>query len=273
MTRRGLKRKAARRRGRMPDWVSYGMIAGAVIIAIGFFFFQSRLKGDELDARLCPKTAGPSSGLAILLDLSDPLEPVQQQRVRGFLEKRIAVAGQSTLIAVGAVLAGAGGENYSFARCKPMEGEDASEYYQNPRKVEERYQNEFRKPFESKLLSLMSSPVADQSPIMESLQKLLVSTPGFVDASYPRHVIIVSDLIQNSEAFSFYRGDTWSSFIESPDARRLAGRLRAVKVEICRVPRPGARVDMSRVDEFWIRYFDRAGASSILTSTCPLGDL
>ena len=108
---------------------------------------------------------------------------------------------------------------------------------------------------------------------MESLQALLVSTPGFVDASYPRRIIIVSDLIQNSETFSFYRDDSWRRFIRSQDAERLAGRLRGVEVEICRIPRPGAKVDKATVDDFWANYFDRAGASRVLTSTCPLGDL
>ena len=154
-----------------------------------------------------------------------------------------------------------------------MEGEEANALYQNPGMIEERYRKEFREPFDSIVSAMLDSRGADRSPIMESLQALLVSAPGFVDATYPRRVIVVSDLIQNSETFSFYRGDIWRRFIRSQDAERLAGRLQGVEVEICRIPRPGGRVDKSAVDDFWVNYFDRAGVNRVLTSTCPLGDL
>ena len=248
--------------------------AAAVVVAIGgVILVQSVLGMEEVDERLCPKTSGPVAGLAVLLDLTDTLEPVQYQRLRGVLGKRIADARQKTLIAVGAVRAAARERGADFARCKPLEGEEANKYYQNPGMIEERYRKEFLEPFEAIVSAMLESPAADRSPIMESLQALLVSSPGFVDASWPRRVIIVSDLIQNSEAFSFYRGDNWQRFIRSQDAKRLAGRLQDVEVEICRIPRPGAKVDIAQVDDFWVRYFNRAGVSRTFTSTCPLGDL
>ena len=234
---------------------------------------QSVFKEEAVDEWLCPKISGPAAGLAVLLDLTDPLNPVQHKRLDGLLDKRIADAKQKTLIAVGAVRAAAGERGAGFARCKPLEGEEADDLYQNPRMIEDRYRKEFLEPLGTIVAAMLESPAADRSAIMESLQALLVSTPGFVDATYPRRVIVVSDLIQNSETFSFYRGDTWQRFIRSPDALRLAGRLEGVEVEICRVPRPGAGVDMKQVDNFWVNYFSRAGASSVRTSTCPLGDL
>ena len=85
-----------------------------------------------------------------------------------------------------------------FARCKPATGEKANELYQNPRMIEERYRKEFLEPFEAIVSMMLDSPAADRSPIMESLQALLVGTPGFVDASWPRRVIVVSDLIQTA---------------------------------------------------------------------------
>ena len=248
------------------------MAALVIVLIAGVILVQS-FKGEEVDERLCPKASGPAAGLAVLLDLTDSLNPVQHKRLRGLLNKRIADAGQGTLIAVGAVRADASERDADFARCKSATGEKANELYQNPRMIEERYRKEFLEPFEAIVSTMLNSPAADRSPIMESLQALLVSAPGFVDASYSRRVIIVSDLIQNSEAFSFYRGDTWRRFVRSQDAERLAGRLQGVEVEICRIPRPSAKVNKAAVDDFWVNYLDRAGASRVLTSTCPLGDL
>ena len=248
-------------------------MAAAVILAIGGVVLVQSFKGEEIDDRLCPKASGPVAGLAVLLDLTDSLNPVQHKRLRGLLDSRIEDGRQGTLIAVGAVRADASERDADFARCKPATGEKANELYQNPRMIEERYRKEFLEPFEAIVSAMLGSPAADRSPIMESLQALLVSAPGFVDASYPRRVIVVTDLIQNSEAFSFYRGDTWRRFVRSQDAERLAGRLQGVEVEICRIPRPGSRIDKAAVDDFWANYFDRAGASRVRTSTCPLGDL
>ena len=258
---------------RMPDWV-WGAVTVTVVAAIiGAVIFVQSLKEQEVDDRLCPKVSGPVAGLAVLLDLTDTLKTVQYQRLRGVLDSRITEAKKNTLIAVGSVRGDATKRDADFARCKPATGEEASEYYQNPRMIEEDYRKEFLEPFKTIVSAMLDSPEANRSPIMESLQALLVSAPGFVDANYPRRVIVVSDLIQNSEAFSFYRGDNWRHFIRSQDAERLAGRLQGVEVEICRIPRPGTRVEKTAVDDFWVNYFDRAGASRVLTSTCPLGDL
>ena len=274
MSRRPRKRRPTRGHGgRTPNWVWGAVMTVAVIFAIGGVILVQSFKGEEVDDRLCPKASGPAAGLAVLLDLTDSLNPVQHKRLRGLLDDRIGDAKQGALIAVGAVRADALERDADFALCKPATGEKANELYQNPRMIEERYRKEFLKPFEAIVSAMMESPAADRSPIMESLQALLVSAPGFVDATWPRRVIIVSDLIQNSEVFSFYRGDSWRRFIRSQDAERLAGRLRGVKVEICRIPRPGSKVNKAAVDDFWVNYFNRAGASLVLTSTCPLGDL
>ncbi len=248
-------------------------MAVAIAVAVVLAVLVQSFKEEEVDERLCPKASGPVSGMAVLLDLTDTLQPVQYQRLRDLLDDRIRDASRGAIISVGAVRADASERNADFVLCKPATGEKANEFYQNPRLIEERYREEFLVPFKTIVSAMLNSPEADRSPIMESLQALLVSTPGFVDATYPRRVIVVSDLIQNSETFSFYRSDTWQRFVRSQDAERLAGRLQGVVVEICRIPRSGARVDKAVVDDFWANYFDRAGASDVLTSTCSLGDL
>ena len=276
MNRRPRKRGSTIRKA--DNWLWYGLIVAATLIAVSVIALMPRMKGEEVDEQLlCPKDSGPVAGIAILFDVSDPLKPIEHKRLRSFFEQRINDAEQNTLIAVGAVGAvdaETKAQEDIFPRCKPMEGKHANELYQNRKKIEERYQNEFLKLFKDKLNEMMHHEPANTSPIMESLQALLVSTPGFVDATYPRHVIIVSDLIQHSEVFSFYRGDTWAQFINSKDAQRLAGRLKDAEVEICRIPRPKADVDMKQVDNFWSRYFRRAGVVfPPSTSTCNLGDL
>lgn len=118
--------------GKTPNWVWGAVTAAAGVVAIGaVVLVQFVFKGEAVDDRLCPKASGPAAGLAVLLDLTDSLNPVQHKRLRGLLDKRIADARQGTLIAVGAVRADASKRDADFARCKPATGEKANELYQN----------------------------------------------------------------------------------------------------------------------------------------------
>ncbi len=191
--------------------------------------------------------------------------------MRSILEKEVSGARQNTLIAVGAVRPDPGERGVDFALCKPLEGSAASQLYQNPRLVAEKYEKDFRQPFAASLEKMLKTERANRSPIMESLQAALAATPGFVDAEYPRRVIIVSDLLQHSAVFSFYRRETWRKFQRSRDFARLARTLRGVDVQILRLPRPKAKIDPAEVGDFWANYFDQAGARSVRSRM--LGDL
>ena len=106
-------------------------------------------------------------------------------------------------------------------------------------------------------------------------ERYLASSPFLArlaaSAGWPRRIVIVSDLVQHSEALSFYRGDDWESFRASPDFARLARNLDGAEVTIVRIPRAGAKVDASAVDDFWVRYLDAQGAGRVDVE--PLGDL
>jgi outer membrane protein OmpA-like peptidoglycan-associated protein len=109
--------------------------------------------------------------------------------------------------------------------------------------------------------------LATRSPIMESLQALIAETPLLVEDrsrggdQRERRLLIVSDMLQNSEAVSFYRGQEWADFQASRDFVRLGRNLHDVEVEILRLPRdePAIR-DRNAVEHFWVRYFDYQGA-------------
>lgn len=270
MSRRGTRRRRRKRSGGSVGWWVAAILM-AVAIAAAFVGFQF-LAPQKLDtATLCPAKTGPEAGIVILIDLTDPLSVTQHARLRGVLEHRVAEAEPHTFMAIAQVAAAAAGSGLAFGLCKPLDGDKANKFYQNPRRIAERYDRGFRRPLDALIDGLTSSAGAPQSPIMESLQAALAETPSFLDASWPRDLIIVSDLLQHSEAFSFYRGHDWGAFERSPDFDRMAYNLRGVDVHIYRVPRPGAGVDGAVVEDFWVRYLDRSGAQSVKTES--LGDL
>ncbi len=127
--------------------------------------------------------------------------------------------------------------------------------------MQARYEERFLVPLRANIERMIAATGADSSPIMESLQALLADTPGFLISDIPRQVIIVSDLLQHSEAMSFYRGESWDSFAASPAFERLGRSLVGVDVIIFSRPRPVEGIeDPASVEHFWVRYLDLQGA-------------
>ena len=91
MSRRSRRHRTTRgRQRRTPNWVWAAVTAAAAVVAIGaVVLVQFVFKGEAVDERLCPKTSGSAAGLAVLLDLTDSLNPVQHKRLRGLLDSRI----------------------------------------------------------------------------------------------------------------------------------------------------------------------------------------
>ena len=270
MTRRWRSQKfTASTRESNPAWLLLAAAAVAILgVAIWLMF---ALRQPHLDETLCPPS-GPTAGVAIILDLTDPVEPNKIAWIRQGIQSEIDDATTGTLFVVGLVHPEAGMRGAKFAICKPPSGAQASELYENPRMIEERYVSAFREPLDIALGDMLSSGVADRSPIMESIQSTLADAPGFSDAKYPRRLLLVTDLLQHSPAFSFYRGDTWESFKESANFQRLARNLKNARVGILRMLRPRAKIpDSQEVDHFWVNYFEYQLAVSVDVSI--IGDL
>jgi hypothetical protein len=153
-----------------------------------------------------------------------------------------------------------------------MTGAEGGELTRNPRQLDQQFHDRFLRPFQVELSGMLDASEAKQSPIMEGLQALLAGTAATgVKVEGPRRIVIASDLIQNSDAMSFYRGQDWSSFKASPDYARLARNLDGAEITVFRVPRQDSKIDAAAVDDFWVRYLDAQGAGKVTVTS--LGDL
>jgi hypothetical protein len=226
----------------------------------------------SVDAALCPTTTGPVAIAAILFDLTDPMAPAQSAQLRQYLEGEFASAAVGTQFTMGVVSENPEDWGATDPLCKPTSAKEASSLTQNVSLVTKRYDERFEAPLQANLDKMISASGAKTSPIMESLQALVAQTPGFLTFQGPRRLILVSDLLQNSDAMSFYRGEDWNSFEASPAFLRLGRTLEGVEVEIFAVPREVKALKEPRaVEDFWIRYFELQGAG--LPTLRSLGDL
>lgn len=265
-----------RRRRRDGAGVIWWAALGAVLLvfAVGTIAIVGVLSSrPEIDpVTLCQKD-GPDAVKAILLDLTDPLSSTQAERLRSLIAREVRAAPVNTMISVGVVSQDPDEWGASFVQCKPATGERASVLYQNPQIIAETFQREFMAPLDQVLDEMFSATEEDRSPIMESLQALLVETPHALDDHGSLSIVIASDMLQNSDVLSLYRGEGWDHLVDSGAVGRLAKNLDGARVTLILIPRPRASAAArSGIDPFWSRYFDRQGAAAPLHVE-SLGDL
>ena len=244
------------------------LVALGVLGMIGFYSFKlSRDPG--LTEELCPAD-GPRAHLAILVDTTDPLTLTHLQRTRQILDAKIGAAPVGTRVSFSTVNPDSGvRQSAFFSICKPPSKEDASPLTANPRMVHEQYEAAFEKPVEATLRRLLTIPEAPSSPIMEGLQEFASRIPEFATTDRPRELVIMSDLMQHSASFSFYRGGTWKSFSNANGPERFGLAFSDVDITILRIPRVVEKVEV--VDDFWARYLMAQGFDSVEITT--IGDL
>lgn len=273
--RRRANRAAPKPRGGIGPTIGWSaLLLGALALTgFGFYAYRAETSGDAIDfATLCPAEGGARGSLLVLLDLTDPLSPVQSDRLRNVVDDAVDGAPRGTLFAIGRVDSDPAAWGARIAICKPMTGAEAGDWVRNSEKVEEIYRTKFREPLDAVLREALAAQPADTSPIAEALQALVVGADAIPTApDAPRQIIIVSDLIQNSEAMSFFRGEDWESFRDSDAYGRMSESLGGSDIRIWRLPRLEAPVDMAEVDDFWVNYLEAQGVVAIHAKT--LGDL
>lgn len=244
-------------------------LVAAAMVGTYYFAYQDAQKTAISEADLCPMD-GQEPHLAILVDTTDPMTLTQLGLARQHIEDKIDSVAVGTRISFATVDPdGSIRQDNFFSMCKPQSGADASMLTQNPRLVEERFQTEFSEPIQAALDQLLRVREAASSPIMEATQELAARIPGFAVSDAPRELLIMSDLVQHSDVFSFIRGGDWQSFVNSGGPTRFGSAFQGATVSVLRVPRMPNRAAV--IDGFWVRYFDAQGFNRVRVTN--LGDL
>jgi len=246
--------------------VRFAAVSGIVLVVIAFGAYlwfqvnQSKL-ADTDPFSLCFNDR-PSGYLAILIDTTDPLSPTQFRIGKQLVEDKIASVAVGTNLSFSTVTPDAQLRERTFLNvCKPSAGEDANRLYQNPQLAQDTYQADFIQPVNRVLDELLSISEAQTSPIIESIYSLASRIPGFVTSRASRELLVLSDLVQHSDDFSFFRGGSWNSFKQKNDERAIGDLFAGATVTVIRVPRKMDRIDI--VEDFWVNYFDRLGFARV----------
>ncbi len=210
--------------------------------------------------------------MMVALDLTDPLNDQQAERLQKEIKRLIKAMEEGTLIAVGIVHPKTAEQGEKMSVCKPPS--EANPLYQNSQMIEERYRKQFEVPLNRTIQSMMIADEQPSSPIIESITSLVASAEGVRGSDAPKTLILVSDLMQNSNTMSFYKGHKWDDFRRTPAFDNLSRILKDFHIHIIRIPRTVPQsIDPIDVDNFWKRYLEAHSVRSLRLDRATLGEI
>jgi hypothetical protein len=221
----------------------------------------SRATHIDLDtATLCP-TSGPTAVHAILLDQSDPITPLQAQRLGQMVDKAVDEAGVGERIDL-YVLTPDSTQALTprLSLCRPKS--EGSMWTENPKRIHDRYIARFRQPLDEALKLLMTPTPSQNSPILESVKAVCVAAFGSMPRDTAARLTVASDMIQYSRVLDHYKQRDFDIFVKSPGYKEVLADCHRAGVNILYFTRPrDTRVQDRKHQLFWERFFERENAT------------
>jgi len=230
-------------------------IAG-IVATFGYFKWKAG-SSVSLDANsFCPVT-GPVSATVVLLDLTDPVTRPTLQDIENKFEELIQSVPVGGLLSIYGLTERTGEIIKKYSACNPGEGTDVDPIIANARLVQKRWESGYRKPFQEFIEGLSNKKSASHSPIMAGIQQvslLVFNAPQIIGGQM--RLIVVSDMIENTDVYSHYRlGATYDDFLKSPAFNMFRTNLNNVEVTILFIQRLKSPVKSKQLIGFWADWF------------------
>jgi hypothetical protein len=236
------------------------VVAVAAIVAVGIAVFMTRAPALDPDTGCIVGQTVPAEHTVVLIDQTDPLTSHQIAYVKALIlaeYDRLRPYGELSIRGVRSDPDDAG---QTFSRCRLRRGAEVLGVASNPEMIEAAFKRTVGDALNGYLNSLRNVPTAPHSPILEAVDSV-VDGADFGATVKGRRLVIVSDMAQNSDLVSEYRGP--GSGLD-PDARAretLTRDLHGVAVRIHYVKRPKiAQIQTDAQRDFWRRWFEGQGA-------------
>jgi hypothetical protein len=217
-----------------------------------------------------PAIRGTLRSTVVLLDVTDPLSPEEvvqvAARLKALEEFELDRGELVTLYTIGRY------QDTDVRRwfCARYPGRVANPLFQTPRRVAARCDSLFSRPLATALTAAFGPAPSNRSPVSAAIQEVAEFEEFGREIPF-RRLILVSDLMENTGSFSFYRAPLEQG--TAPTAawqRDHRAHLRGCLIEVLEVSRTGVSVSgRSTLRGFWRQYFTACGASAVRFG--PLG--
>jgi hypothetical protein len=191
---------------RKQDFIGIVMIVIAMFIGIAVIgaYVYFKMNAPVLDKKtFCPES-GATSITALLIDATDSLSLQQKKAFSDefqILRDSIPLHGRLDLYFIHNIHSSLLKPVVSL--CNPGHGDEINPLVGNPRNVEHMWRESFSEPLEHEISQLLEAAPEKESPIMESIQSVVLtslSEPSIRDK--PKKLIVVTDLMQHTSNLS-----------------------------------------------------------------------
>jgi hypothetical protein len=269
--RSGAGRSAARRRPRTDRATAENRraylilaVAGLAVVLIGVMLFFSRTPAINPQTGCRAGALTPDQHTVVLIDQTDPLTPRQIAYVKTLILAEYSRLRQGGELTIRAIDANPESSEREFSRCRVRRGSEVLGVTSNPDLIEADFKRIVGDALNSYLNALRTVPTAPRSPILEAVDSAL-DAPDFGQNVRDRRLILVSDLAQNSERVSEYRGPGSGLRLDWPAQNELARDMHGIAVRIHYVRRPAlGALQTAEQRAFWLDWFRRNGAEAKL---------
>lgn len=243
-----------------------------IIGGLGYMYVTAETKSREIDPKTFCRNEKPIAITTILIDHTDSINPTQ----KAALEVRLwdiakAIPKNSKIKVYSVKSTSIKILDPDIELCNPGDGKDISNINGNPELARKKYEDKFKAPISKILDQVVSAGAAKESPIMESLQSVAVTSfVGADEGVAKKKLILVSDLLEYTGKFSLYGAiPDFEIYKESSHWRSVKADLSGVDVEIYTLRRDGQDfLQSNKLLGFWRDYFENQGAH--ITRTLPI---
>jgi hypothetical protein len=149
--------------------------------------------------------------------------------------------------------------------CNPGKGEDISGLVGNKKLVIQKWEDKLYSPL-SKILSDFDEreQITDNSPIFETIQMINNLSLKKSKVGTKTRFTIISDFIQHSKDYSFFRNKNIKSFWTSNYYKKVYTKFEKINVSLLFIRRNGREKYLNkRYLDFWKKYFIKLGSENV----------
>lgn len=219
-------------------------------------------KPPEIGAENCRYDGVLPAHTVVLIDQSDPFDDADAKWAWQLIfdeAKQLRKYGRLTVLGINEERPEQGVE--VFSRCSPGSPSRANPIFENPRFIRQDWKQKFEGAMQDEVADLMLNKRSKVSPLIEHIRGILRRS-DFRTGAPRRRIVIVSDLYQNSGAYSMYdsglnqtRFDRALADIEFPE-------MEDVEFALFRVDRDRA-ISGQDLIQFWTDTLTEKGASKV----------
>jgi hypothetical protein len=246
-------------------WMTLGIVSiCAVIGGLLFYgaFYSKKIVLDKVSG--CPIN-GPVSKTVILIDQTDTFTHVQVVDIQNQFEAyKESIPRYGELVIYTIRSESSVSPTPIIRACNPGNEEDVNQLIESSIRIAQKWRDLFDEPIREVMKDVLQPMSSKTSPIIETIQAVSVYEFGSKKMdNRDKNLIIVSDLLQHSNALSHYsRKYNINSFIESQSYKKLSADLRDVDVDLLYLRRNTRKANQnSEHRNFWVRLIQEQGGS------------